>query len=234
MTTNSLLIPAVSYSGILAGVTLQPVTSSASMSCFVNFSTANTYLVIRSNGYYPGVNITTTTGSPFITVMFNAGTWNQTIPAVSTGTWYFVGVTAIVGGNVILYWGVAGSNPTYYTVSSSGPSTNAGDTAQVAFEYGPPGVVNAASLRYWTTVALSQSQMFSEAKYATPVRASGLTYHFLSPAATSLTPMLTDTVGNVQQMVSEQSGAGSVLFSSGTGPVLPYAVIQNSLMFGSI
>ena len=102
-------------------------------------------------------------------------------------------MTAVSGGSVYLYWGPAGSTPTQYLCTSSG--STASGTDKVTLTQATTGAALGMSFRYWTTGALTQAQVNAEAASLTPVLTTGLTYHFFAPGSTTITGLLTDTVG---------------------------------------
>ena len=152
-------------------------------------------------------------------VYFDGYAYITTIPAVQANTWYFYAVTGTVGGNVYLYLGQVGTTPTQYLCTSSAVAGTTG-TDYVYFDQTSTGSSYAGSLRYWGAAALTQGQVNAEAASIIPVT-SGLSYHFLNPQATSLTSLLTDTVGGSQVLANS-----SCTIISGAPPISPTLAVN--------
>lgn len=141
------------------------------------------------NGYFPSVTVTTSTN---INVYWNGVSHSVTVPTMGINTWWFAAVVGTVGGALYLYFGPSGGTITKYTVVASGlAAISSSDRLYATCSSGSNML---CWWRLWSSTALTQAQVQSEAISQTPVTA-GITYAFLSPSMTPLSVQLTDTVG---------------------------------------
>ena len=193
MTTAAILIPATG-AGVVSSTSILPaVTGSATIAGFIYSYQGQQFTYVSGVGKYPNIDCTALGTTVHVFFNYTGTAYSITVPTIAENTWYFFAVTAVSGGSVYLYWGPAGSTPTQYLCTSSG--STASGTDKVTFTQATTGSALGMSFRYWTTGALTQAQVNAEAASLTPVLTTGLTYHFFAPGSTTITGLLTDTVG---------------------------------------
>ena len=205
--TNTSLLPAITTGG------------SMSMSCFISFGSNTTGFRFGGfSGYAPCVTMSTL-GTFTVGCNGASGTCNP--PNQQPWTTYFCGLTAAYGGQVYLYWGLAGSTPTQYGVVSTGTTNQVDYLTAKLYQY-----ASIYSIRIWTNSQLTQAQMNAEALSYMPVNTP--TYHFASPKSTNLTQLKTDAIGGTQTLV-DSSGVWGQDF-----PLYISSLTSNPIFFGSI
>jgi hypothetical protein len=113
-------------------------------------------------------------------------------PITVPGVWNYIAIVGTIGGNLTLYYGLAGHVPSSVTLAT-GISSN----SSAYYYFDETGYnVDVCEVSLWANTALTPSQIAQEAQSLSRINVTGLTNNYFSSMATTLTGLLTDTVSH--------------------------------------